>query len=279
MNDKIKRLARKVVDLLPNPDSPQDLYEHFIDLMSQQKDYFNFLPSENKIKLLFYIWSLKISNNFEIGDSLLNRIAFANLIITQGDFYKKECEECSGNGETSCGRCGGDGTTDCSTCDGSGKVECEDCEGSGEGNDEDGKCDNCGGSGERDCNDCGGDGTVTCDYCNGGYEQCDKCDGAGDVETDDLEYNKYFICTWNKEIKDRCELTAGTPQKTMDEYDFDRLRDQYIILTHHNRHSNLIDEIKANKIYCTSYDDMPDLFSGDKMTISSNDPNQDIFNN
>ena len=64
----------------------------------------------------------------------------------------------------------------------------------------------------------------------------------------------------------------------MDEYDFDRLRDEYIILTQHNRHSKLIDEIKANEIYCTSYDDMPDLFSGDKMKISSNDPNDNIFN-
>ena len=279
MNDKIKRLSQKVVDLLPNPDSPQVLYEHFIELMNQQKDYFNFLPSENKIKLLFYIWSLKISNNFEIGDSLLNKIAFANLIITQGDFHKKECEECSGNGETSCGRCGGDGTVDCSTCDGSGKVECEDCEGSGEGNDEDGKCDNCDGSGERDCNDCDGSGTATCDYCNGGYEQCDKCDGAGDVDTDELEYRKYFICTWNKEIKDRCEITEGIPEKTMDEYDFDRLRDEYIILTHKFEHGDLISEIKSNEIYCTSYDDMPDLFSGDRMTISSNDPNDNIFNN
>jgi hypothetical protein len=52
MNDKIKRLAQKVVDLLPNPDSPQDLYEHFIDLMSQQKDISIFY--HQKIKSNYY---------------------------------------------------------------------------------------------------------------------------------------------------------------------------------------------------------------------------------
>ena len=277
MNEKIKKLAKNIVDLVADPDSLQDLYDNLVHIMNKQSDYFRLISPENQIKLLFYIWSLKRSNNFEIGEFLLNQIEFAHLIMTEGDFHKETCEECNGNGETRCGRCGGGGTVECSTCDGSGKVECEDCEGSGEGDDEDGKCDNCGGSGERDCNDCGGDGSLDCGYCNGGYEECDECNGAGDVETDELDYYKYFICTWNKEIKDRCEITAGTPQKTMDEYDFDRLRDQYIILTQSIEHSKLLSAIETNEIYCTSYDDMPNLISEHGMKISSIDPNQKIF--
>jgi hypothetical protein len=276
MNEKIKKLAKNIVDLVSDPDSLQDLYDNLVHLMNKQSDYFRLISPENQIKLLFYIWSLKKSNNFEIGEFLLNQIEFAHLIMTEGDFHKETCEECSGNGETRCGECDGSGEVECGNCDGSGKVECGDCGGSGV-DDEGNPCDNCGGDGEENCGECDSSGKRDCGYCNGGYEECRECDGSGDAETDELDYYKYFICTWNKEIKDRCEITAGTPQKTMDEYDFDRLRDQYIILTQSIEHSKLLSAIETNEIYCTSYDDMPNLISEHGMRISSIDPNQKIL--
>ena len=74
MNEKIKKLAKNIVDLVPDPDSLQDLYDNLVHIMNKQSDYFRLISPENQIKLLFYIWSLKRSNNFEIGEFLLNQI-------------------------------------------------------------------------------------------------------------------------------------------------------------------------------------------------------------
>jgi len=279
MNDKLKRLAKKIVDLLPNADIQQDLYEHFKDLMLSQNEYFQFVSNSNKIKLFFYVWSLKRSNNFEIGDSLLNRISFAHLMTTVGNNHNEICGECGESGYVNCYNCDGIGSIDCDVCDSSGEMECPHCYGSGEI--EDGgemvTCAECAGEGIVSCDECGGDGRMDCNNCTGGQVTCDNCDGNGEVETEELDYDRYYICTWNKEIKDKCELTEGIPRPTMSEYDFDRLRNQYIILTYTDDHANLIKQIIVNEVYCISYNDNPTLLSGTKMNLFWQDPNKDIF--
>ena len=56
MNEKIKKLAKNIVDLVPDPDSLQDLYDNLVHIMNKQSDYFRLISPENQIKLLFYIW-------------------------------------------------------------------------------------------------------------------------------------------------------------------------------------------------------------------------------
>ena len=65
MNDKLKRLASKMVDLFPSEfSSPQDCYDLFQNIYKKQFDYFSYFEPENLIKLVFYLYSYKTTKDF-----------------------------------------------------------------------------------------------------------------------------------------------------------------------------------------------------------------------
>jgi hypothetical protein len=239
MNDKLKRLAKNISELLPdNPKSPQNVFDSFSNnVYESQKDYFNALGSDSIIKIILYIYSLKETGEFKMGDNMINRLSFASLFFTSGNYSQITCDSC-----------GGDGVVECDYCNHNGLASCEEC--GGDGTDSDGEeCGDCGGQGEVYCNNCGGDGGIT----------CSSCDGTGEVESDEVEYNYSYICTWNNEIKNLCELNEGTQEPAMSEYDFDRLSDDYITLFYTEEAAELRNFVDTNVLYCISYLDEPKL--------------------
>ena len=84
--------------------------------------------------------------------------------------------------------------------------------------------------------------------------------GNGDIQTDEYDYNLYFICTWSKQLQERCELTENTLEPAVSEYTFDELRDQYIILHLNDElHLEFVEEIEINEVYCITFNDNPRL--------------------
>jgi hypothetical protein len=263
MSDRIKKLAQKMEGLLPYPETLQHLYDTLGEVMFKQRDYFEHMNPEDRIKLLFYIWSIKLTKDFEVGEDLLNRISFAHLFYTEGNHYIETCDECGGSGDFRCDNCDGGGNEVCGECDGEGQIDCSECDGDGRemGDEKWEPCSGCEGTGKETCGECDGDGKVSCNRCGGdGYESCNNCAGNGDIRTDELDYNLYFICTWSKSLQDRCELTENTLEPAVSEYTFDSLRDQYIILSLNDElHMEFIDEVEINEVYCISYNDNPRL--------------------
>ena len=116
---------------------------------------------------------------------------------------------------------------------------------------------------KEECDDCDGDGEVRCHVCDGdGNVLCNECDG-----DDELDYNEYFIVTWNKFIKDRCELTEDDSDITLSEYDFDRLRNKYVVLHMEQKHADLMDFVESNELYCIYYNDNPSMYFTPKMEL------------
>jgi hypothetical protein len=262
MNEKIKRLAKNVSELIRKTDSIQETYDLLVELMKKQKDYFGALSPDNIIKLLFYIWSYKETNDSQLGDKLLNEISFAVLFTTEGNHHVSECSQCDGSGEYECHNCDGSGYVPCVQCDGTGEETCQECNGDGEVED-DGEmvsCPDCGGDGGVTCSDCGGNSEVSCGECSWGKETCSQCDGEGEIKTDEFDYETYFIVTWSKFIKNRCEITEEDTDITMSEYDFDRLRDKYVKLSTLQGHSDLGDWVQENEMYCLYYSDSPKMY-------------------
>ena len=150
MEDKLKRLAVKMMDFLPSEiKTPQECYELFEPIYSNQNDYFTFFPAESLIKLVFYIYSYNTTQDFKLADKMLNNLSFISIFTTTGNYHYEECPACNGSATQRCEGCNGDGKEDCGECDGDGVTE-------------DGTCDECNGKGYVTCNQCGGDGEINC---------------------------------------------------------------------------------------------------------------------
>lgn len=276
MNDKIKRLAKNITELLINISTPQNTYFSLNQLMMNQKDYFQHMLPENIVKLIFYCYSLGKTNSYTLGDEMLNKIVFAVVINNTGDIHQEDCNICSGNGEISCEECDGNGNVDCNVCDTTGEVKCDNCD--GEGEDSEGKgCGECQGKGNVSCEECGGDGRLDCNNCSYGQETCNQCDGNGQMDTDSFDYERDFIVTWNQQIIERCELTEGQTEITMSEYDFDRLSDDFIKLKINEKWDNLSELVKSNEIYCTYYNDNPKMYLTTEMYLDTTEDNIDAY--
>ena len=248
MDEKIKKLATKIEGLLPNVETPQQTYDYLNDIARKQKDYFIHIGPENFVKLVLYVYSLKRTNNTELGEKIINNLSFIELVTTEGKSFFYSCDNC-----------GGDGLISCDYCSGTGSVECDECGGSGEVVD-DGE--------EHTCSDCAGNGEVSCNYCGGdGDFNCDDCDGAGEIESDDeVFYSIYTIMTWNKQIQDICELRENTTEPAMSEYEFDRLRDEYIVLSLDEEEYGPLDVVE-NEMYCVGTSDEPSLKFSPAMSV------------
>jgi hypothetical protein len=240
--------------------------------MKGQPDYFKYLGPDNVIKLIFYIYSFKTTGKFNEGDSMISSLGFANLFTTEGQTYEKTCEACDGDGEIDCPKCDR-GHMECETCNGHGELECPECDGDGrqmvDGELED--CEECNGNQEISCPDCGGDGNTPCDSCQAsGKELCWECQGSGEIETTQLNYETYFIVTWNRDINGDLSLNENSKYPALSEYEFDRLRDEFIILDNEDDyHAEFQDWVKINEVYCTLYSDEPKLKFTEKMRLDN----------
>jgi hypothetical protein len=262
MDEKLKKLAVKVEGLIKAFSTPQETYDSLTELARKQKEYFMYLGEVNFVKLAICIYSLKETKRFDLADKLMDNLMFAELVSTENNQYSYTCDECGGDGYTDCGECDGRGKVECNNCEGKGEITCTECDGDGRqmGDGEWEDCESCDGEGETQCEYCDGEGDIECEYCDGNQQvQCDSCDGEGEIDSDtDVVYSTFTIVTWNKDIQNTCELKEGLVEPAMSEYDFDRLRDEYITLFFEDTmHGPL--NIVENEMYCVDYGDEPQL--------------------
>jgi hypothetical protein len=239
--------------------------------MQKQSDYFKYLGPDNIVKLTLYIYSFKTTGKFNVGDTMISSLGFANLITTEGTEYVKECDSCSGEGELDCEYCDR-GEITCETCDGTGEVTCEECDGDGRqmGDGEWEDCEACDGTGNGKCEECDGNGSLNCDNCDNGKNECWECSGNGEVETNELKYDAYFVVTWNRAINGDFSLNENSKYPALSEFEFDRLRDEYIVLTYEDDgHAEFQNWVKINEVYCTFYSDEPKLNLTEKMKVDN----------
>ena len=121
MNDKLKRLALKMMDLFPSEiKTPQECYELFEPIYKSQNDYFSFFPGESIVKLVLYIYSYNTTKDFKLADKMLNNLAFISIFTTTGNYHDEECPACNGAAMERCETCYGHGEVNCEYCDGDG---------------------------------------------------------------------------------------------------------------------------------------------------------------
>lgn len=135
-NNRLKKLASKMVDLFPMNEfkDPQEVYDVFSNIYLSQKDYFSLFKPEDILKLIFYIYSLKNTNDFKVADNLINNLGFCNLLLITTEPYESACDACNGDGGFECDTCYGTGELDddedCPNCV-QGSNMCQDCDGIG----------------------------------------------------------------------------------------------------------------------------------------------------
>lgn len=247
MNNNLKIKAKKLYTMFldKDMDSVQDVYEELTKIAYRVKVYFEKITPIDFIKLVFYIWSLLKTNQFDLGERLYTNSYFAKLFINEEENYKKSCENCLGNCEVYCRKCDGSSTIRCDKCLGSGNADCEDCDGDDE------NCDYCDGYGRVICQQCGGEGTINCEQCNDGLETCSECMGFGEIDSDEKKITSILILTWDNHIKNRCELTVKMNKPTLTLGDFEKRSNNYIILNTKETHFET--DAIPDKLYCSYY--------------------------
>ena len=264
MSQKAKIIASKLKNNIRGDiRTPQDMYSFLLRVFKKQEVYFSNLDPVDLLKIVIYTYFLKKDGSFDGADKIMEDFEFIKLFSLSEFGTEVECEECNGSGNVDCQECDGMGEEKCYECSGDGEITCDECDGSGEEETEDGSfkaCDECGGRGNLTCPDCGGEGTTSCSVCSGdGRENCNECQGAGEVVSDthkDAEI--LFVCSWNKQFNNWCELEEQTIYPVMDEDDFNQLVDKITL----SRTSISIEpnvDIQPDKLYCVSITDTPEL--------------------
>lgn len=259
-DNKYKKMALKMDGMISDSGvfGTQPIYDEMIKVFKSQKDYFSIFKPQELLKIVIYVYSLKKTKKFDLGDKILNSGYFATIFKLHGDKYRKSCDECSGDGSVDCHECDGSGRQTCSSCEGEGDETCTQCDGSGSVEDDEGEqetCDNCSGEGKESCIDCGGDGGVSCYDCNGsGYEPCYSCDGIGEIETDEDIYLMMDIFTWNESLKSECELSTDTDYPVMTETEYDKKMENTLILHTSEEHDEFIIDLNEDNYYCCYFD-------------------------
>ena len=269
---KLRSLSKRLEELVDG-ETPQSIYGNLHVLMKSQQDYFKTFDNLFIVKLVLYIYSYKKTGDFELATKMCNQLFFAKLFKPRDENYQESCNTCGGDGDLECNECYGSGEQQCNNCDGSGEQQCNNCDGSGEIEDVDVEgesiavpCPDCNSSGEYTCSDCGGEGLETCYECNGnGREPCYECSGTGEQESEELMYDLYSICSWDKDIYNRCEINLNTPNPSFTDDDFYDLRNKYLILHNEEDHGELIEDLSSDNYYCF----MLEIDVNDDLDISS----------
>ena len=258
--EKLEVIAKKLSNLFSNENTkPQEFFDRFMFLKKTKSQFLGHINNTITLQLVFLIFSYKTEGNFDLGYRIINSLGFANLFMTEGVPYDKDCDYCGGDGDITCDNCGGDGEVRCEACNGDGEVRCKACDGDGE-DDEGNPCEECQGGGRVECENCNGRGRYTCDDCMGyGGKRCPECDGDGYIRTDELLYEYYDICTWSNYLNDRCELKEGTYEVVLSYDDFIDLSEDYIVMGVSTQNAMFVDKIQKDDMYCTYYSDSPSL--------------------
>jgi len=252
---KLRSLSKRLEELV-NGGTPQRVYDNLQLLMQSQSDYFKTFDALFLVKLVFYIYSYKRTKDFELAVKMCDRLFFTKLLEPTEEHYQENCSTCGGDGDIECNECYGSGQVDCHNCGRTGVEECYDCEGSGEVEDSDEEdvwhtCQLCGGKGEVECHTCDGDMLESCGECQGnGRESCYDCSGSGEVESEELNYNSYSICSWDKDIYNKCELNLNTPNPALSNSEFSEFDDKFIVLHYEEDHDMLIEDLPSDNNYC-----------------------------
>jgi len=260
-DERLKRLAQQLIGMFRNVEHNNDVFNLLKKVAKKQAIYFSSFTPQEFLKFYFYILSLKKKGNFEFADFALENLFFASLFWKTGSQYVEECGDCYGEGRVDCSECDGSGNESCSECDGSGQVTCSDCDGEGEIEGDAGErvpCVICDGSGEVDCEECDGRGTVDCSYCDGDARlDCNNCDASGELEGTDSSIELIFICSWDKNLKNLCELNVGRPEPVGAR---EKIENNPNIITLNYRewgdlNIEFLEEIEEGFVYCNEFDE------------------------
>ena len=251
---KLQSLAKKLYEIVKMVGADeyqqfQNILQNTLLLMKNQKDYFNFFSSNDILKIVCYIFSLKRSGNFLEGEKIFNNLHIVGTISTELNHPEDICDNCDGNGNEPCVYCE-NGRVECNECNGDGVKGCPDCGGRGTFSDGD-VCDTCDGFGSVGCDNCDGDGFYFCGVCGGnGDIQCDVCGGDGEVQdfsSYECEINYYLA--WNSQIIDLCEIREKTPYPIGNDVTGDALPMAWI---KNDKEKSQVDltVVKKDEIYC-----------------------------
>lgn len=282
-DERLKRLANQILGFFRKTEDIRDMYVILREVSKKQKEYFlNLTPSEF-LKLLIYIFSYRTTGYADLGVNILDKLFFASLFTKSGIQWTETCDDCGGSGNETCDDCGGDGYVDCVKCDGDGSFLCDNCDGDGY-EDEETKCNACDGRGDIDCEKCNGSQQETCMNCGGdGSVSCDSCNGRGDYEGDDVGFNLWFICSWDQDLKNRCEMYENTINSIGNENFV--LDNPKVILLKEVEWGDLSwefdSDVESDLLYCYKFSDDENLITNQmSFEISSLEflrPNKDKF--
>lgn len=280
-NERLQRLSIQLSTLFNKEyDTPQDYYEKLSDIAVKQKIYFNLMSGSDLLKLSILSYLYNTRGNFDLASKLFNNLFFAFLFEDSGEPHTFECVECSGDGDVTCSDCDGDGNITCDECNGTGMVDCSECDGTGE-NSEGNPCNICDGEGEVECDECGGRGDSDCPNCYSGSETCPTCRGNGTLEGEGNNLKLSFICSWDMDLKNRCEMYAHTSTPVISSEGLAE-NNEIIVLDFSDwgEEDFVNDDIEEEMVYCWEYLDDVDLKVSGKMKLFTSDflaPNSNDF--
>lgn len=254
MNEKLKKIATKLVPKY-NPLTLEETYQKFMRQVATQKDYFGTYKPYDLLRIVFYIFSLKETGNFDWAETVLKKAYLGDYFeYTADDFVSESCDDCNGNGSVECDYCNGSGTEECDKCSGDGQIDCNECDGEGSIEDENGNledCEECNGKGEIECDWCSGSGERVCGNCNDGYNTCYECDGSGEIESDKLRYYATTFVTWDKQLIDSFMLSYELKKPIVkDDYVTYANENKMLVLRNGEDEAEFKENIKPDYQYC-----------------------------
>jgi len=270
MDIDLKSLASRLRGSVKvNSDRPQDYFNYiYPKIFTKNQEYFSNFSSEELLKVVLYVYSLKTTGDFKKAEDIFENLAFMIAFSTDDQVVSVDCNNCGGQGREDCDECSGSGNEECSDCDGSGNITCSECGGDGkssdetdeEGNPED--CDFCDGEGQVECDNCGGDGRVDCRECDGtGGINCDYCDGEGEFEDEDLNFVYiYNIISWNPSLNDRAEIVEATKESLVPNLEtLLEMDDVVVVQPTETREEEISEDYVDDEIYVYEYTDSPEI--------------------
>jgi len=268
--ERTEKIARHLVDLIPDSELNSDLWKYYQDIKRRFKIYFDFLDLTSVIIIFLKILSLKKTGDLSFYDKIRNRIFFVGFFSSNGASVFEECDDCGGDGRQNCADCDGQGFVSCENCDGSGTIDCDNCGGGGvlkqssSGESEEISCDECDGQGFVSCENCD-EGTAECNYCRGrGDFFCEDCDGRGEIETEKKEYTEELYLSWDKNLYEYSLLNLGTYIGLEEVFYDDLVNNNQTMLINYSESEGIVnDDVKENLKYSFFLSDDPKDLSGE----------------
>lgn len=274
MDENLKSLASRIRGSVKvTGESPQEYFNYiYPKIFTKNREYFSNFSSEELLKIVLYVYSLKTTGDFTKAEEIFENMAFILAFSTDDEEVTVSCNNCGGEGRQDCNECGGTGNESCQECEGEGNVTCGECGGKGKVLDDEGNyepCDYCD-NGEVECDECGGDGRLDCSECDGtGRVYCDYCDGDGEITSEDENYVYVFhIISWNTFLNNRAELVNHTKESLVPNIETLHEMNDVVVLTPTETLSIEISEDYLDyEVYVYSYTDSPKIIGNQSFKI------------